>query len=271
MIIPVVITVFSDRSFTFIMKTPPVSVPAQEGRRPRRRARSRARARRSPNKTKVGKVTEKQVRSSRSSEDAGHELHRHRGRDPHRDAAPRARWASTSSRLSRRGLAAPAAPACRPTRRNGSPVCGVRSLAPRNLVLPPRGRREVEKPKSEQGGQDAESLSKNREKAREKSSTALAKYTVDGGVHPRQAGRRSPSSTRRWTSPVRLGVNPQARRPDGPRRRSSSRTAPVSRCRVLVFAKGDKAREAEAAGADLRRARTTWWPRSRKASWTSTA
>ena len=34
MIIPVVITVYSDRSFTFIMKTPPVERAPQEGRRP---------------------------------------------------------------------------------------------------------------------------------------------------------------------------------------------------------------------------------------------
>ena len=52
--IPVVITVYSDRSFTFITKTPPASVlllkacGAQKGSG-------------EPNKTKVGKVTKKQV------------------------------------------------------------------------------------------------------------------------------------------------------------------------------------------------------------------
>jgi large subunit ribosomal protein L11 len=53
--IPVVITVYADRSFTFITKTPPASnlllraagVPKGAG---------------NPNKDKVGKVTEKQVR-----------------------------------------------------------------------------------------------------------------------------------------------------------------------------------------------------------------
>ena len=54
MVIPVVITVYSDRSFTFVTKTPPASVlllkacGAQKGSGV-------------PNKTKVGKVTKKQV------------------------------------------------------------------------------------------------------------------------------------------------------------------------------------------------------------------
>ena len=52
--IPVIITVYSDRSFTFVTKTPPASVlllkasGAQKGSGV-------------PNKTKVGKVTKKQV------------------------------------------------------------------------------------------------------------------------------------------------------------------------------------------------------------------
>ena len=61
MIIPVVITVYSDRSFTFILKTPPVSVLLKKaaglatGKKPGSGSKE-------PNKTKVGKVTEKQVR-----------------------------------------------------------------------------------------------------------------------------------------------------------------------------------------------------------------
>lgn len=53
-VIPVIITVYSDRSFTFVTKTPPASVlllkacGAQKGSGV-------------PNKTKVGKVTQKQV------------------------------------------------------------------------------------------------------------------------------------------------------------------------------------------------------------------
>src|ERR1700759_4500030 len=61
MIIPVVITVYSDRSFTFILKTPPVSVLLKKaaglatGKKPGSGSKE-------PNKIKVGKVTEKQVR-----------------------------------------------------------------------------------------------------------------------------------------------------------------------------------------------------------------
>ena len=82
MIIPVVITVYSDRSFTFMMKTPPASVLLKKaaglstGKKPGAGSKE-------PNKNKVGKVTEAQVRDLAESEDGRHELHRHRVGDPH--------------------------------------------------------------------------------------------------------------------------------------------------------------------------------------------
>ena len=54
LIVPVVITVYSDRSFTFITKTPPASVLLK-------RAAGIAKGSGTTNKDKVGKVTEKQV------------------------------------------------------------------------------------------------------------------------------------------------------------------------------------------------------------------
>jgi large subunit ribosomal protein L11 len=54
LIIPVVITVYSDRTFTFITKTPPAAVLLK-------RAANIAKGSGTPNKDKVGKVTEKQV------------------------------------------------------------------------------------------------------------------------------------------------------------------------------------------------------------------
>src|SRR5262247_4299843 len=51
LIIPVVITVYADRSFTFITKTPPASVLLK-------RAAGLAKGSGEPNKDKVGKVTE---------------------------------------------------------------------------------------------------------------------------------------------------------------------------------------------------------------------
>ena len=61
MIIPVVITVFSDRSFTFILKTPPVSVLLKKAAGLSTQKKPGAGSK-EPNKTKVGKVTAKQVR-----------------------------------------------------------------------------------------------------------------------------------------------------------------------------------------------------------------
>jgi large subunit ribosomal protein L11 len=55
LIIPVVITVYSDRSFTFITKTPPASVLLKKAAKIESGSGV-------PNKTKVGKVSSKQVR-----------------------------------------------------------------------------------------------------------------------------------------------------------------------------------------------------------------
>jgi len=55
LIIPVVITVFADRSFTFITKTPPASVLLKK-------AAGLVKGSGEPNKNKVGKVTPAQVR-----------------------------------------------------------------------------------------------------------------------------------------------------------------------------------------------------------------
>ena len=54
MIIPVVITVYADRSFSFIMKTPPASVLIKK-------AAGKEKGSAVPNKDKVGKLTSKQV------------------------------------------------------------------------------------------------------------------------------------------------------------------------------------------------------------------
>jgi large subunit ribosomal protein L11 len=55
LIIPVVITAFSDRSFTFITKTPPAAILLMKAAKIEKGSAE-------PNKTKVGKVTAKQVR-----------------------------------------------------------------------------------------------------------------------------------------------------------------------------------------------------------------
>ena len=54
LIIPVVITIYSDRSFTFITKTPPVAILVK-------RAVNLAKGSAEPNKTKVGKITMQQI------------------------------------------------------------------------------------------------------------------------------------------------------------------------------------------------------------------
>ena len=60
MIIPVVITVFSDRSFTFVLKTPPASVLLKKAAGLATNKKPGAGSK-EPNKIKVGKVTKKQL------------------------------------------------------------------------------------------------------------------------------------------------------------------------------------------------------------------
>ena len=55
LVIPVVITVFSDKSFTFVTKTPPAAILLAK-------AASVEKGSAEPNRTKVAKVTRKQVR-----------------------------------------------------------------------------------------------------------------------------------------------------------------------------------------------------------------
>src|SRR3954447_14193221 len=55
MVIPVIITVYSDRSFTFITKTPPASILLLKAAKIEKGSGE-------PNKNKVGKVSRKQVR-----------------------------------------------------------------------------------------------------------------------------------------------------------------------------------------------------------------
>lgn len=54
LIIPVVITIYADRSFTFITKTPPVAILVK-------RAVNLAKGSAEPNKNKVGKITAQQI------------------------------------------------------------------------------------------------------------------------------------------------------------------------------------------------------------------
>jgi large subunit ribosomal protein L11 len=61
LIIPVVITVFSDRSFTFILKTPPASVLLKKAAGLPTSKKPGAGSK-EPNKTKVGQVTTAQLR-----------------------------------------------------------------------------------------------------------------------------------------------------------------------------------------------------------------
>jgi len=56
LVIPVVITVYTDRSFSFITKTPPAAVLLKK-------AAGLAKGSGTPNKEKVGKVTEAQIRA----------------------------------------------------------------------------------------------------------------------------------------------------------------------------------------------------------------
>ncbi len=95
LIIPVVITVYADRSYTFITKTPPASILLLK-------AAGVEKGSGVPNRNKVGKVTKKQVEEIAKTKmpdlNAGERSRRRCGSS----RAPRARWASTWPRPARR-------------------------------------------------------------------------------------------------------------------------------------------------------------------------
>ena len=88
LIIPVVVTIYADRSYTFITKTPPAAVLLK-------RAANIAKGSGEPNKTKVGTVTAKQVAGDREAEAAGSEHATRSNRRCGRCAARRGRWGWT--------------------------------------------------------------------------------------------------------------------------------------------------------------------------------
>ena len=90
LIIPVVVTVYADRSYSFITKTPPASILLK-------RAANLAKGSNEPNKNKVGTVTKKQVEdiAKLKMPDLNCRLDRRGVSRP--SPAPRGRWVSTSS------------------------------------------------------------------------------------------------------------------------------------------------------------------------------
>ena len=82
MIIPVEITVFEDRTFTFITKTPPASFLIK-------RALGIESGSKEPNRNKVGKLTQAQIQEIANDEDGRpqRERHRARGEDHRRHGA----------------------------------------------------------------------------------------------------------------------------------------------------------------------------------------
>ncbi len=78
MIIPVLVTIYSDRSFTFITKTPPASELLK-------RAAGIVKGSAEPNRTKVGKVTQQAGGRHRTHEAGGPEHHAHRIGGAHGD------------------------------------------------------------------------------------------------------------------------------------------------------------------------------------------
>ena len=85
-IIPVEITVYEDRSFTFITKTPPAAVLIKQ-------AIGLDKGSGEPNRNKVGNDHARAGAPDRRAEDAGPERERRRSGAPRSSRAPRARWA----------------------------------------------------------------------------------------------------------------------------------------------------------------------------------
>ena len=216
-----------------------------------------------PNKNKVGKVTEKQVRELAEHEDAGHELHGHRGRDAHRRAAPPARWASTSVELTSSSVAVENAI------HDGSRDCS-RPQNHRPADAGPRWEADESRRRIEKGRKGGRCRSCPRTARRStKPSTVRAKYTVEEACALVKKAKFA-KFDETVDLAVRLGVNPK-------HADQMVRGALVlphgtgQTVRVLVFAKGEKEARGRGGRRRLRRQRRHGGEGVTKASWTSTA
>ena len=87
--IPVVITAYADKSFTFVMKTPPATVLIMKAAKVEKGSGK-------PHTDKVGKLTRGQAEEIAKTEDARPDRRRSRRGGAHRSPAARAAWASSS-------------------------------------------------------------------------------------------------------------------------------------------------------------------------------
>ena len=90
LIIPVLITVYADRAFTFITKTPPAAILLKK-------AAGIEKGSGEPNKNKVGKVTQEAGPRHRRAQAPRSQHHEPRVGDAAPSPVRRARWASKSS------------------------------------------------------------------------------------------------------------------------------------------------------------------------------
>ena len=214
-IIPAQITIFEDRSFTFILKTPPAAGPAPQGGRNREGRRDAEARDRRPG-------LEGPDPRDRGDQDGRPQRQRRRGGDEagrgHRPLA----WASRSSARAATTLAGHTAgrtpraegrPERRPTERNRDMAHGKKYLEAAKLV-------------------DRERIYSPEEAAQ------LAKDTTFVSV---RRDRRGPPPARR---------RPPPRRPDGPRHGRPAARHRQGRPRRGLRPVGDKAQEALRAGAD---------------------
>ena len=82
--IPTVITVYADRSFSFTTKTPPASLPAEEGGADLKSGSAE------PGKVSAGTIKRSQLARDRRGQDEGPQRQRHRrGDEDHRRLRPR--------------------------------------------------------------------------------------------------------------------------------------------------------------------------------------
>ena len=268
MIIPVVITVYSDRSFTFILKTPPASVLLKK---------AAGLADREEAGLGLEGAEQDQGRQghpeadpgARPAQDAGHEHHQPRGRHAHHVAAPPARWASTSGTDKSRPLE-DALAACRWLRRSDRRR---ERLTGPLLSREPPNHRPLER--RAVGGESSQQQEGGQMPKSPRNTKATSRRRPREEVHARRSVRSREEGEVRQVRRDRgprgpPGRQSQARRPDGPRR---GRPAARHRSRRSASSSSPRARRPRRRRrpAPTSSAATTWWRRSRKASWTSIA
>ena len=208
--IPVVITVYEDRSFTFVTKTPPAAVLI-------RQAIGIEKGSGEPNRTKVGTITNEQVRADRREEARRPQRARRRpGGEDHRRHGPldgRGGAGVMAARQDLQGRPREGRPQARVHARRGRPARqGAQAREVRRVRRDPRPHRAQRPPRRRAAARHDRAAARARQGRQDRRLRPRRQGEGGRGGRRRRRGRRGPRRARSRTRASPTSTSPSRRR-----------------------------------------------------------